>query len=74
MNINYNLRGYDWDYCYKKSGYYYGYNFYTKETTWKFKTESNYDVPIYSTENGIFLGNWYMDKQKYIVTAYGEKK
>lgn len=74
MNINYNYRGYDWDYCYKKDGYYYGYNIYTKETTWKFKTESIYDTPLYSTDNGIFLGNWYMDKQKFIVTSYGENK
>lgn len=74
LTINSDLRGFGWDYCYKKDGYYYGYDIHTKETTWKFKTESVYDLPIYSTDMGILTSNWYMDKQKYITTAYCEKK
>lgn len=73
LNINTDLRGFGWDYCYKKEGYYYGYDIHTKETTWKFKSDGIYDLPIYSTDMGILTSNWYMDKQKFITTAYDKR-
>lgn len=65
--LNYNNNGDNWDYCFLKDGYCYGYDLNKQETTWRIKTDI---YPSCSSEFGVLT----VDTINKKIIAYGEKK